>query len=139
MEALGPGKTYVETESEQRGERAVCAPMSRHWAPRLQRGLEAQTGKQTEAQTVCVYMCVCVRDFIYAEREPRFAPVKGAFRFKTGYPETSAALYRLGSAHGSSCRGWHCVSWDLTRTVRPSFLPSASWCVYVVRWRRVSR
>lgn len=31
-----------------------------------------------------------------------------------------------------SCRGWHCVSGDLTGTVLlPSSLPSASWCVYV--------
>lgn len=72
MEALGPGKKFKKIENERgAGEREpcvgrVCANASLHWGPRLQRGLDALTGKQTEAQPVC--LCIRVCDFIYAER-----------------------------------------------------------------------
>lgn len=76
MEALGPGKRSNRCKgSEQRRESepclgSVCADAPLHWGPRLQRGLDALTGKQAEAQPerlrVCV--CVCERDFIYIEQ-----------------------------------------------------------------------
>lgn len=61
MEALGPGKEFKE-EAERfaasRGVRGlVCANASLHSGPRLQRGLDALTGKHTEAQPERLLVC----------------------------------------------------------------------------------
>lgn len=69
----------------------VCANASLHWGPRLQRGLDALTGKQTEAQPVC--LCECVAVFIYTERKPRFPPARGGSVCFIGYPVMSARFY----------------------------------------------
>lgn len=72
---------------------------------------------------MCV-LCICVSGFIYTEREPRFVYVRGGLVFKNGYSVMSARLY-LSEALCPSCRSWHCVSGDLTRTFLPS-LPRRS-------------
>lgn len=107
----------------------VCANASLHWGPWLQRGL-AVTGKQAEAQA---RVCVRTRSTLITSNQGGllFLLVPEGVVLST-LPPCPRVIFMSGTLY-SSCRGWHCVSGDLTGT----FLPSASCYVYVVWFRCV--
>lgn len=125
MEALGPGKTFKKRIEEPlaagRASRVwgACALMRRFTGGRgCSGGLRRPDGKTNRGPArVSVYMRVC--ECIYTERGPTFSDSPRTVGVLIGYPVMSARFYLSEARTSPSCRGWHCVSGDLTRTFLP--------------------
>lgn len=80
---------------------------------------------------VCVYVCVYTCVWLYLHRAGATLAVttRKGWRFYRLSSNVRAVLF-IRSTHSLSCRGWHCVSGDLTRT----FLPPSFRVVVCLRW-----
>lgn len=82
-------------------------------------------------------MRLCVCECIYTERGATFSDPSRTVGVLIGYPVMSARFYLSEARTSPSCRGWHCVSGDLTRTfLPPSFrvVVCLRWCLFATRF-----
>lgn len=117
MEALGPGKEFKESrKTAGRASRVwfVCAQIRRFtWG----RGCSEASTRWRENKP-SLTNCLCVYVTLSTPKPRFFMYVRAWLMFLSAVHYARAALF-IWSTHNSSCRGWHCVSGDLTR----SFLP----------------
>lgn len=130
MEALGPGKKFKKIENERGAGSAsrvwgACAQMRRFTGGRgcSEASTRWRENKPRPSPCVCVYVCVT----LFTPSGRRLYGEGWCFYRLSG--NVCAVLF-IWSTHSSSCRGWHCVSGDLTRT----FLPPSFRVVVCLRW-----
>lgn len=133
MEALGPGKKFEKIENELWAGSAsrvwgACAQMRRFTGGRGCSEASTRWRENKPRPSPCVCVNVWLSLFTPSSSHV-FCPNEGGWCFYRCFSNVCAVLF-IWSTHSPSCRVWHCVSGDLTRT----FLPPSFRVVVCLRW-----